>query len=96
MGARGRDERAGRGAPVSEHTEADPSPYADVPAPYADVETTLRDEFAGVHSATTVTRCVEAAHYGALEVTGYAHPSLVERIARKHLHVLALVASERG
>ncbi|GAA2297465.1 MULTISPECIES: hypothetical protein [Nonomuraea] len=81
---------------MSEHTEADPSPYADVPTPYADVETTLRDEFAGVHSATTVTRCVEAAHYGALEVTGYAHPSLVERIARKHLHVLALVASERG
>ncbi|MEV4168027.1 MULTISPECIES: hypothetical protein [Nonomuraea] len=74
---------------MSDHTEADPTPYADV-------ETVLCDEFAGVHSATTVTRCVEAAHYGALEVTGYAHPSLVERIARKHLHVLALVASERG
>lgn len=74
---------------MSDHTEAEPSPYADV-------ETALREEFAGVHSAITVTRCVEAAHYGALEVTGYAHPSLVERIARKHLHVLALVASERG
>ncbi|MBB5076059.1 hypothetical protein ACIBHY_18840 [Nonomuraea sp. NPDC050547] len=74
---------------MSDRTEADPSPYADV-------ETALRDEFAGVHSATTVTRCVEAAHYGALEVTGYAHAGLVERIARKHLHVLALVASERG
>ncbi|NUP01311.1 MAG: hypothetical protein HOV96_37570 [Nonomuraea sp.] len=74
---------------MSEHIEADPTPYAEV-------EAALRDEFAGVHSSTTVTRCVEAAHYGALEVTGYAHPSLVERIARKHLHVLALVASERG
>jgi hypothetical protein len=85
------DERhAGRrGVLVNEHTEADPMPYAEV-------EAVLRDEFAGVHSSTTVTRCVEAAHYGALEVTGYAHPSLVERIARKHLHVLALVASERG
>ena len=78
-----------RGVLVSDLTEADPSPYAEV-------ETALRKEFAGVHAATTVTRCVEAAHYGALEVTGYAHPSLVERIARKHLHVLALVASERG
>jgi hypothetical protein len=78
-----------RGVLVSERTEADPNPYAEV-------ETALREEFAGVHSAATVTRCVDAAHYGALEVTGYAHPSLVERIARKHLHVLALVASERG
>ncbi|MFB9965478.1 hypothetical protein [Sinosporangium siamense] len=65
-------------------------------SPYAEVEARLQEEFAGVHSATTVTRCVEAAHYGALEVTGSAHPDLVERIARKHLHVLALVASERG
>ncbi|SDH71983.1 hypothetical protein SAMN05421505_1217 [Sinosporangium album] len=65
-------------------------------SPYAEVEALLKDEFAGVHPATTVTRCVEAAHYGALEVTGSAHPGLVERIARKHLHVLALVASERG
>ncbi|MEU0564128.1 hypothetical protein ABZ297_01865 [Nonomuraea sp. NPDC005983] len=74
---------------MNERTEAEPSPYVDV-------ELALRDEFAGIHSPATVTRCVEAAHYGALEVTGYAHPSLVERIARKHLHVLALVASERG
>ncbi|WP_425567727.1 hypothetical protein [Nonomuraea dietziae] len=43
-------------------------------SPYAEVESALRDEFAGIHSASTVTRCVEAAHYGALEVTGYAHP----------------------
>ncbi|WP_214318982.1 hypothetical protein [Nonomuraea sediminis] len=74
---------------MSDLTEAESSPYAEV-------ETALRKEFAGVHSSHTVTRCVEAAHYGALEVTGFAHPSLVERIARKHLHVLALVASERG
>ncbi|TDD17710.1 hypothetical protein [Nonomuraea diastatica] len=74
---------------MNDHTKADPTPYAEV-------EALLRDEFASIHSSTTVTRCVEAAHYGALEVTGYAHPSLVERIARKHLHVLALVASERG
>jgi hypothetical protein len=66
------------------------------PNPYAEVEAALCDEFAGVHSPATVTRCVQAAHYGALEVTGFAHPNLVERIARKHLHVLALVASERG
>jgi len=78
-----------RGVLVSDRTEAGSSPYGEV-------ETALREEFAGVHSAVTVTRCVEAAHYGALEVTGYAHPSLVERIARKHLHVLALVASDRG
>jgi hypothetical protein len=74
---------------VNGHTESEPSPYAEV-------EAALCDEFAGVHSAATVTRCVEAAHYGALEVTGFAHPNLVERIARKHLHVLALVASDRG
>lgn len=72
---------------MSERVEAGPSPYEEV-------EMTLRDEFAGVHSASTVTRCVEAAHHGALEVTGCAHAGLVERIARKHLHVLALVANE--
>ncbi|MFJ2028056.1 hypothetical protein [Streptosporangium sp. NPDC087985] len=66
------------------------------PDPYEDVSTVLRNEFSEVHPATTVTRCIEAAHYGALEVTGHAHPGLVERIARKHLEVLALVASERG
>jgi len=74
---------------VNDHTEPESSPYAEV-------EAALCEEFAGVHSAAIVTRCVDAAHYGALEVTGYAHPNLVERIARKHLHVLALVASERG
>ncbi|GAA5048811.1 hypothetical protein HNP84_000115 [Thermocatellispora tengchongensis] len=70
-------------------TDADHDPYADVAA-------ALCEEFAGVHPPATVTRCVEAAHYGALEVTGCAHRGLVERIARKHLEVLALVASEPG
>ncbi|MDF5756091.1 hypothetical protein [Spongiactinospora sp. TRM90649] len=64
--------------------------------PYSDVEVRLRDEFAGVHPPATVTRCIEAAHYGALEVTGDAHRGLVERIARKHLQVLAIVATESG
>ncbi|WP_326826553.1 hypothetical protein OHA77_21185 [Streptosporangium sp. NBC_01639] len=66
------------------------------PDRYEDVSAALRDEFSDVHPATTVARCIEAAHYGALEVTGHAHPGLVERIARKHLEVLALVASEHG
>ncbi|GAA4224285.1 hypothetical protein FHR32_002879 [Streptosporangium album] len=69
---------------------------ATEPDRYKDVSAALRDEFSDVHPATTVTRCIEAAHYGALEVTGHAHPGLVERIARKHLEVLALVAGERG
>ncbi|MDH2425514.1 hypothetical protein [Sphaerisporangium sp. TRM90804] len=63
---------------------------------YTQVETALRVEFAGVHPAATVTRCIEAAHHGAMEVTGFAYPSLVERIARKHLQVLAAVATEQG
>jgi hypothetical protein len=31
-----------------------------------------------------------------VEVTGNAHPGLVERIARKHLQVLAAAATEPG
>jgi hypothetical protein len=64
--------------------------------PYDQVEAALRDEFAGIHPPATVTRCVEAALHGALEVTGHAYPSLVERIARKHLQVLAFAAAGRG
>ncbi|MFC4057103.1 hypothetical protein ACFOWE_02275 [Planomonospora corallina] len=63
------------------------------PDPYADLSAALREEFAAVHSPATVTRCVDAARYGALEVTGHAHPWLVERIARRHLQVLATAAS---
>ncbi|GII80398.1 hypothetical protein Sru01_53800 [Sphaerisporangium rufum] len=62
---------------------------------YAQVETTLRIEFAGIHPAETVTRCMDAARHGAMEVTGHAHPGLVERIARKHLQVLAAVVADQ-
>ncbi|MFD0773231.1 three-helix bundle dimerization domain-containing protein [Streptomonospora algeriensis] len=55
----------------------------------------LNSEFTGVHDAATVTRCVDAARQGALDVTGRATPELVERIARQHLQVLALAFSER-
>lgn len=55
----------------------------------------LTSEFAGVHRRMTVSRCVEAACHGAEDVTGSAAPGLVERIARRHLHVLALVAAEQ-
>ncbi|GAT69189.1 hypothetical protein HS048_03865 [Planomonospora sp. ID91781] len=65
------------------------------PDPYADLSAALREEFSAIHPAATVTRCVDAARYGALEITGHAHPWLVERIARKHLQVLALAASGR-
>lgn len=62
---------------------------------YEEVGDRLAEEFAGVHSADTVVRCVTAARHGAQEVTGGAPPDLVERIARKHLQVLAIVAAEK-
>ena len=46
------------------------------------------------HPAEMVIRCVEAARHSAEEVIGEASPELVERIARKHLEVLALAAAE--
>jgi hypothetical protein len=55
----------------------------------------LTAEFARDHPAATVARCVSAARHGAQDVTGSAPPELVERIARKHLQVLAIVAAER-
>lgn len=55
----------------------------------------LNSEFAGVHDTATVTRCVDAARQGALDVTGRATPELIERIARQHLQVLALAFAER-
>lgn len=64
------------------------------PGEYAAVVNRLRGEFAGVHPESTVTRCVDAARHGAQEVTGRANPDLVERIARQHLHVLALAHAE--
>ncbi|WP_433330793.1 three-helix bundle dimerization domain-containing protein [Spirillospora sp. CA-294931] len=55
----------------------------------------LNEEFSGVHPTDTVARCVAAARHGAQEVTGAAPDDLVERIARKHLQVLAIVAAEK-
>ncbi|WP_030163375.1 hypothetical protein [Spirillospora albida] len=55
----------------------------------------LIEEFDGVHGADTVVRCVDAARHGAEEVTGGAPDDLVERIARRHLEVLATVAAEK-
>lgn len=63
---------------------------------YEQLEALLRDEFAGVHPPATVARCVQAAHHGAVEVIGHAPAGLVERIARKHLRVLATAAEGRG
>ncbi|RJL32102.1 hypothetical protein [Bailinhaonella thermotolerans] len=65
-------------------------------ADYVRVVGALCAEFSEVHPRPTVVRCVNAARHGAIEVTGGATPDLVERIARKHLQVLALVATERG
>ncbi|GLZ08188.1 hypothetical protein Acsp03_56540 [Actinomadura sp. NBRC 104412] len=62
---------------------------------YEAVGDRLTEEFAAVHAAETVARCVAAARHGAQEVTGGAPPDLVERIARKHLQVLAIVAAEK-
>lgn len=55
----------------------------------------LAEEFDDVHPMSTVYRCVDAARHGARDVTGQATPEMVERIARKHLQVLALVAAEQ-
>ncbi|ACZ00452.1 MULTISPECIES: hypothetical protein [Thermomonospora] len=66
----------------------------DLPG-YREVGERLAKEFTGVHDAATVTRCVTAARHGAQDVTGSAPPDLVERIARKHLQVLAIVAAEK-
>lgn len=62
---------------------------------YREVSERLTKEFSGVHDLATVSRCVAAARYGAQDVTGSAPPELVERIARKHLQVLATVAAEK-
>lgn len=65
-------------------------------ATYEAVAENLAIEFARIHPAEMVIRCVEAARHGAEEVIGEVSPELVERIARKHLEVLALVAAEDG
>lgn len=61
---------------------------------YEQVTEHLTGEFGSVHPAEMVIRCVDAARHGAEEVIGDASPDLVERIARKHLEVLAVVAAE--
>lgn len=63
---------------------------------YQEVTERLTEEFDKIHMPTTVSRCVAAARHGAEDVTGSATPDLVERIARKHLQILAVVAAERG
>lgn len=62
---------------------------------YREVGDRLTKEFSAVHDPATVSRCVAAARHGAQDVTGSAPPDLVERIARKHLQVLATVAAEK-
>jgi hypothetical protein len=62
---------------------------------YEEITTRLRTEFAEIHSPAIVARCMSAAQHGAQDLTGSAPLDLVERIARKHLQVLAVVASER-
>lgn len=55
----------------------------------------LAEEFTGTHPRETVALCISAARHGAKEATGAAPPDLVERVARKHLQVLATVAAEK-
>lgn len=52
-------------------------------------------EFGHLHSPGIVSRCVSAARYSAEDITGSAGLDLVERIARRHLQILAVIAAER-
>ena len=61
---------------------------------YVDVVERLSVEFDGVHAAGTVSRCVAAARRGAADIEDEPSPSMVERVARKHLDVLAAAARE--
>lgn len=63
---------------------------------YVDVVERLSVEFEGVHAAGTVSRCVTAARHGTADVADSVSPDLVERVARKHLEVLAIAAREQG
>jgi hypothetical protein len=63
---------------------------------YEEVTESLTEEFAGIHPPALVSRCVAAARHSAEDVTGSATPDLVQRIARKHLQILATVAAERN
>lgn len=63
---------------------------------YVDVVERLSVEFDGVHAAGTVSRCVAAARNGTTDIADEAPPDLVERVARKHLEVLAVSTSEKS
>jgi hypothetical protein len=63
---------------------------------YEEVTERLRKEFGTIHPLSTVNRCVSAALHGAQDIIGSDEPDLVERIARRHLRVLAIVAAERS
>lgn len=63
---------------------------------YEELTERLRKEFAATHPISTVNRCVSAALHGAQDVIGSDEPDLVEKIARRHLRVLAIVAAERS
>jgi hypothetical protein len=76
------------------HAAGAKRPSVELPG-YEPVVARLTAEFARHHSSETVYQCVSAARHGAQDVTGAAPPDLVERIARKHLQVLAIVAAER-
>lgn len=73
-----------------------PSPSTARDSLFDPVIQRLAAQFSGVHHASTVTRCVDAAWNGAEAVIGRATPDLVERIARQHLQVLALAFAEQG
>ncbi|MEO5873647.1 MAG: hypothetical protein ABIS86_10920 [Streptosporangiaceae bacterium] len=64
--------------------------------PYKELAERLSKEFAAIHPVSTVTRCVAAALHGAEDIVGSTEPDLVEKIARRHLRVLAIVAAERS
>lgn len=84
---------ADNGGPGSEYGRTG----SDRARPLSDGEVAARliVEFEGTHGPEMVSRCVSAARKGAEAVMGSGTPDLVERVARKHLQVLAIVAAER-
>ena len=64
--------------------------------PYEELTERLSKEFAAIHPVSTVARCVTAAQHGAEDIIGSTDLELVEKIARRHLRVLAIAAAERS
>ena len=64
--------------------------------PYEELTERLSKEFAAIHPVSTVTRCVTAAQHGAEDIIGSNDLPLVEKIARRHLRVLAIATAERS